>query len=136
MAKRKLSEEEKEERDRCTTIRSMLRRAWSRDPKRFECFKKARRATDGTGRNKWEYRCAICEQWFKHVSTKAKIKEGCSKMIVDHIIPMGSFLKREHLPVFADRLFYGMLQLLCFKCHNKKSKEERAAGAYKRKDIK
>lgn len=132
ITKRKYTSEEQVHVDRCNKINLMLRRAWSKDPERLKVWKKARRKIKNpTTRHRFEYKCAICKNWFK----KEMMGNRCTNLQVDHIVPCGSFLKREHLAVFVDRMFYGELQLLCKLCHQKKSKEERASGAYKREDI-
>lgn len=113
--KRKYTEEQQIEVDRCNKIRQMLRRAWSKDPKRYEALKNAKKKYKGDNpRQKFEYVCAHCKKGFKQ-----------NEVSVDHIIPCGSFLKREQLGEWADRLFYGDLQVLCKVCHNKKTKEDR-----------
>lgn len=81
------------------------------------CKNKARRAYKGTNkRQKYEYQCNICKEWFKD-----------TEVSVDHIIPCGRLASYEDLPGFVERLFVeeDMLQLLCEKCHLIKSKEDK-----------
>lgn len=118
MRKIKYTGARKDEVDRCNKLRSMLRRAWSRDPKRFQCLRDSRRPYVGENkRQRFEHQCNICKEWFKQ-----------SDVQVDHIIPAGSFLEltAECLGGFALRLFNGELQIACSDCHKKKTKEERA----------
>lgn len=118
MGKRRGTKEEQEIRDRCNKLRAMLRRAWSRDPKRFEVLRKSRRPYEGENkRQRFEHQCNICKEWFKQ-----------SDVQVDHDIPCGSFLELtpECLGEFAFRMFEGKLNVLCTLCHKKKSKEENA----------
>lgn len=127
--KTKYTKEQKKEVDRCNKINQMLRRAWSKDPERLKIWRKSRRKIENpTTRHRYEYQCNMCKVWFK----KETKFNRCVNLQVDHIIPCGSFLKREHLGIFADRLFYGECQLLCKECHDKKSKQERLSGAYLR----
>ena len=68
------------------------------------------------GRQKWEYQCNICKQWFPE------------KMIsVDHIIPAGSLRCAEDLKGFVERLFVEIdgLQCLCDDCHSVKTQNEK-----------
>ena len=116
MGKRKGTVQEQEIRDRCNKLRAMFRRAWSRDPKRFEVLRDSRRPYTGDNkRQRFEHQCNICKEWFKQ-----------SDVQVDHIIECGSFLELsvKSIGQFAYRLFQGDLQVLCKPCHNKKSKEE------------
>lgn len=78
---------------------------------------KARRQYKGSNkRQKYEYQCAKCRQWFPAKETE-----------VDHIIPVGRLASSSDLPRFVDQLFVEEkgLQLLCNKCHDEKTKNER-----------
>jgi hypothetical protein len=117
MGKRKGTLEEQAIRDRCNKIRSMLRRAWSKDPKRLQCLKDKRRKYVGPNkRQRYEHQCNICKKWWKQ-----------DEVQIDHVVPAGSFLELtpECLGNWAFRLFEGQLQKVCVDCHNKKSAEER-----------
>lgn len=95
----------------------MFRRAWSKDPKRYECLRANRRPYVGPNkRQRFEHQCNICKDWFKQ-----------DEVQIDHIIPAGSFLEltEECLGGFAWRLFQGELQKLCSECHKIKTKEDR-----------
>jgi 5-methylcytosine-specific restriction endonuclease McrA len=68
-------------------------------------------------RQKFEYQCAECSNWFPD-----------KKINVDHIIPAGTLRCANDLPGFVERLFCEIdnLQCLCSDCHNKKTQSEKA----------
>lgn len=79
----------------------------------------ARRAYKGPNkRQKFEYQCNACKNWFPE-----------KKINVDHIQPAGSLNCAADLPGFVERLFCEVdgLQVMCEKCHNKKTANERKA---------
>jgi len=82
-----------------------------------QCKHAAKRNYTGINkRQKFEYQCNSCKQWFPE------------KLInVDHIVPAGSLNNAQDLPGFVERLFCEEkdLQVLCSDCHNKKTKDER-----------
>jgi 5-methylcytosine-specific restriction endonuclease McrA len=81
-----------------------------------QCKMKARRAYKGPNkRQKFEYQCKECSQWFPD-----------KKINVDHIIPAGTLRCANDLPGFVERLFCEIdnLQVLCSGCHDKKTKSE------------
>lgn len=94
-----------------------------------ECKKKARRKYQGKSRRqKWEYQCANCKNWFPAKSIN-----------VDHIVPAGTLRCSDDLKGFVERLFCEVdgLQCLCNKCHDKKTKLERDEAKTRRtKQIK
>jgi hypothetical protein len=100
---------------------SMLRSAL-RGKSRFwkpilNCKLKARRVYKGNNKKqKWEYQCAECKEWFME-----------KEISVDHIIPAGSLRCTNDLPGFVERLFCEVdkLQCLCNSCHLVKTLEER-----------
>lgn len=101
-------------------IRSALRNASSRWPPKFECLKEARRPYSGGGRQKWEFQCAECKDWFKQ-----------KDISVDHIVPTGSLSSYADLAGFVERMFVGIdgMQVLCTKkCHQQKTNIERSNG--------
>lgn len=114
---RKGTPEEQAIRDRCTQLRALFRRAWSRDPKRFACLAASRRKYNGPNkRQKYEHQCAYCKKWYKGTEVQ-----------VDHITPAGSFLELtvDCIGKFVYNLFQGELQVLCIACHtNIKTKAE------------
>ena len=73
-------------------------------------------AKQGKFRQKWEYQCAGCLDWFAEKNIN-----------VDHIIPAGSLNCSLDLPGFVERLFCEVdnLQVLCSKCHDKKTQKEK-----------
>jgi len=77
----------------------------------------ARRKYEGENRRqKWEYQCAHCKEWF------------AGKLIqVDHKIPVGSLKCGADLEGFLERLTPETgFQMLCKdKCHQAKTNEER-----------
>ena len=82
-----------------------------------ECKMKARRAYKGPlKRQKFEYQCNNCKDWFPE-----------KKINVDHIIGAGSLNCSADLPGFVERLFCEQdnLQVLCTECHDKKTKLEK-----------
>jgi hypothetical protein len=79
---------------------------------------KARRPYKGPNkRQKFEYQCNICKQWFPE-----------SKISVDHIYPVGSLNCAADLPGFVERLFCEEqgLQVLHDECHDLKTKNEKS----------
>jgi 5-methylcytosine-specific restriction endonuclease McrA len=121
--KRKGTPAEQAQRDRFTKLRSMFRRAWMLDPERIAALYAARRLYHGENkRQKWEYKCVEC---FKNNPERGyyMLKE----VVVDHILPSGTFLGPEHFATFVPNLFCSRdnLQILCKPCHKIKTKEER-----------
>lgn len=90
-------------------IRSALRQK-SRWWKPISDVKKASRR-DYKGENKrqkYEYQCALCEDWFPD-----------KQIEVDHIVPAGSLKSSDDLKGFVERLFCEAegLRVLCKDCH-------------------
>lgn len=75
-----------------------------------------RRYNGPNKRQKYEYQCNICKNWFKE-----------TQINVDHIIPAGALNSYTDLPGFVERLFCeaDKLQCACEKCHNDKTQKER-----------
>lgn len=89
-------------------IRSALRQVWRWSPMRGEALKKAR-----VGRG--SYLCASCSGLF-----------GPKDVRVDHVEPVTPLgWDSSDWSTYVDRLFNGMLQILCDKCHTVKTAEER-----------
>ena len=79
---------------------------------------KAKRKYKGPNkRQKWEYQCASCNEWFNE-----------KQINVDHIKPAGTLRCSNDLPGFVERLFCEVenLQVLCTKCHDKKTQDEKS----------
>ena len=82
-----------------------------------ECKQKARRPYKGPNkRQKYEYQCNECKGWYAE-----------KQINVDHIVPAGSLNSAQDLPGFVERLFCEKegLQVLCEKCHDRKTKAEK-----------
>jgi len=82
-----------------------------------QCKQKARRPYKGPNkRQKFEYQCKYCEQWFPE-----------KRVNVDHIVPAGQLRTAADLPGFVERLFCEIdgLQVLCSNCHDEKTKLEK-----------
>ena len=82
-----------------------------------QCKIKARRPYKGPNkRQKFEYQCRYCEQWFPE-----------KRVNVDHITPAGQLRTANDLPGFVERLFCEIdgLQVLCSNCHDEKTKLEK-----------
>lgn len=98
-------------------IRSTLRQKSRFWKPILQCKMNARRVYKGTNRRqKYEYQCNMCKNWFIE-----------KKINVDHIIPAGSLSSAKDLPGFIERLFCEVdnLQVLCEKCHDKKTKADK-----------
>lgn len=79
--------------------------------------KASRRAYNGANkRQKWEYECNSCKNWFSD-----------KEVSVDHIKPVGKLTCGQDLPDFVENLFCteDNLQVLCKNCHDLKTKEDR-----------
>lgn len=82
-----------------------------------QCKIKSRRPYKGPNkRQKFEYQCNECKQWFPD-----------KKVNVDHITPAGTLKCANDLPGFVERLFCEIdnLQVLCQSCHDSKTKNEK-----------
>ena len=80
-----------------------------------ECKKEAKRAYKGKNkRQKFEYQCNNCKQWFPE-----------KEIDVDHITDCGSLKSFNDIGDFCKRLFVEKegLQCLCKTCHLKKHKK-------------
>jgi 5-methylcytosine-specific restriction endonuclease McrA len=78
---------------------------------------KAKRAYKGKNkRQKFEYKCAGCGNYFPD-----------KEVNVDHIIPAGKLNSYGDLPEFVRKLFCeeDNLQVLCKKCHDIKTKQDK-----------
>jgi len=97
-------------------IRSNLRNASRWWKPIAEAKKRVKRAKKNGGRQKFEYQCNHCKNWFPDKNVN-----------VDHIIPAGSLTSANDLPGFLERLFCEVdgLQVLCQCCHDIKTKQEK-----------
>ena len=95
-------------------IRSNIRatsRKWP--PLVRQALHDARRPYDGPNkRQKWEYQCAECSDWFMGKFVQ-----------VDHIVPCGTLRSFEDLEGFYRRMFVEKdgLRVLCKTCHQHKT---------------
>lgn len=92
-------------------IRSALRRLTIYWKPRAQCLLDARRACK-KGLQKWEYKCASCNKWFKQKEVEA-----------DHIKEAGTLTKDSDVSGFIKRLLAeeGGWQCLCKPCHKEKT---------------
>ncbi len=102
-------------------IRSNLRNASRWWKPIAEAKKRAKRAKKNGGRQKFEYQCNHCKEWFSE-----------KEIAVDHIVEAGSLTCGDDLKGFVERLFCEVegFQILCNKridekesCHKKKTDE-------------
>ena len=100
-------------------IRSAIRNKFTRWPPKYEVLNAAKSCVpkDRGGRQKFEYKCSICEGKFAQKNVE-----------VDHIIPCGSLKSFEDLSGFAERMFCSAehLRVVCKPCHKKVTAAERA----------
>ena len=97
-------------------VRSVLRRGFRFWKPIQKAKQDAKRVYKGDNkRQKWEYQCASCQEWFKDRDVQ-----------VDHIIPVGSLKSGKDLEGFLARLTAEEgYQVLCKPCHNNKTQKER-----------
>jgi hypothetical protein len=97
-------------------IRSVLRQGFRYWKPAQEAKKMVRRKYEGDNkRQKWEYQCATCEEWFTGKETQ-----------IDHIVPVGSLRSLGDIPHFIDRLTpESGFQCLCKGCHQEKTNSEK-----------
>ena len=97
-------------------VRSGLRRTFRWWKPLMKAKEGAKRVYTGDNkRQKWEYQCNQCKQWFKG-----------SEVEVDHIIPAGSLKSGKDLEGFLERLTpEDGYQVLCKPHHIIKTNNER-----------
>lgn len=97
-------------------LRSVLRartRFWKPIQKARDLVRRPYRGPNK--RQKWEYKCSICENYF-----------NAKEIEVHHTIPAGKLSSFEDLPGFAERLFAEEGYVVnCKKCHKKFHDEEK-----------
>ena len=97
-------------------LRSGLRQMSRRWPPiaRHALLAARRRYVGPNKRQKWEYQCAACEDWF-----------NAKQIAVDHIDPCGSLKSFDDIRGFTERLFVetDRLRVLCEGCHEKRKDE-------------
>ena len=82
-----------------------------------ECKQKSKRAYTGNNkRQKFEYQCNKCKNWFPD-----------KEIAVDHIKPVGTLKSAKDLPEFVENLFCEIdnLQTICASCHLIKTKKDK-----------
>ena len=107
-------------------IRSGIRQMSSRWPPMSEVLREFRREYNGpNGRQKWEYQCALCGDWFPQAVTVGGKKKAVIQ--VDHIDECGTLSCFEDISGFCKRLFCEKegLRVVCKDCHQKRTKESR-----------
>lgn len=94
-------------------IRAALRNK-SRFWKPISACKQNSRRSVNKGRQKWEYQCAKCREWFADKEVQ-----------VDHIVECGTLRSFDDIGPFCERLFCEIegFQVLCKPCHSAKTKE-------------
>jgi len=107
-----------------SSIRSAIRRVFSRSPFVREVLMKVRKEEvkynkDGSKAAKpaVRYQCNVCKKWFKS-----------TEVAVDHIIPVISIEEGfKNWDTFVERLFCNSmnLQVICDICHHTKTQLER-----------
>lgn len=98
-------------------IRSALRRAFTRYPIGHVVKNTARRPYTGPNkRQKYEYQCDLCREWYSGKETQ-----------VDHIEPCGTLRTFADLAGFVERLFCEPdgLRVLCIDCHKQVTAEQK-----------
>ncbi len=98
-------------------IRSALRRAWTRWAPKYEALADVKRKYTGDNkRQKFEYKCAECSNYFPQ-----------KEIEVDHLTPCGSLKNYDDIGPFVKRLFVSKdkLRVVCKGCHKEKTKKER-----------
>ena len=98
-------------------IRGCLRRAARFWKPATLCKTNARRAYKGKNkRQRWEYQCCECGEWFKG-----------DEVQVDHIIPCGTLRCFDDIGPFCERLFCEVdgFQVMCKPHHQIKTNRER-----------
>lgn len=98
------------------SVRSALRRAYRYWKPAIDAKMAARRKYEGENkRQKWEYLCAKCSDWFADKEVQ-----------VDHIEPVGTLKCGSDLESFLERLTPEEgFQVLCKECHQEKTNLER-----------
>ena len=98
-------------------LRSQLRRISMKWRPRSEAKNAARRNYKGPNRRqKYEYQCAMCREWF-----------AGKQVQVDHIVPCGSLNSYDDLSDFVERLFCAKegFRVLCTPCHQATTNKQR-----------
>ena len=113
-------------------IRSGIRRLSTSWPPISKVKLQYRRPYSGpNARQKWEYQCALCGEWFPEAVTVGGKRQ--SIIHIDHIVPCGELSSWDELRVFAERLFVEEdgLRVTCKDCNQARKREvaEKMKGA-------
>ena len=108
-------------------LRSGFRQMSTRWPPLSDVLKARRREYHGPNkRQKYEYQCEQCEQWFP----QAKTIGGKRKALVhvDHIEECGTLKSFDDVQGFMERLFCEAdgLRVLCESCHQSRTNQVRS----------
>ena len=99
-------------------LRSGLRRQFRFWKPLMEAKRLAKRPYTGDNKKqKFEYQCNHCKNWFKDSETQ-----------IDHVIPTGSLLSWDDVVPFLQKLIpedVSSFQVLCKECHQTKTNKER-----------
>lgn len=108
---------------------NVLRRGTTLWKGRTECLKNSRKRfvvgqhKNGKSKTRWEYKCAECAIFYR-----------LNEVEVDHIIEIGPFMGdfNEYIKrMYCDQ---SNLQVMCIKCHSKKTSGYNATRLWKRKE--
>lgn len=100
-------------------VRAGLRSTYNKWPPKWKVVERSKRKYEGSAKNqKWEYLCAVCNQYHKQKDIN-----------VDHIVACGSLNSFADLPGFVERLFTNEdgLRVVCTDCHKEITAEQRQA---------
>jgi len=113
-------------------IVASLRQVWQATSKR-DFVKAKRKPNRGLGAHKFEVTCVECRKTDgitkKYHVLNANLKMSKKERIwfqVDHLEGITPFKTLDDLSAYAKDLFYGPMQILCIKCHKKKTKEAKS----------
>lgn len=110
-----MREIKKEDKKLLAALRRAFRKVWwMYSPERKKALERACRPYEGENkRQKKEYQCEKCQEWFKQ-----------SEVDVDHIEPIGKLSDYDALAGVIERLFCESegLRILCKPCHKQRRK--------------
>ena len=111
-------------------IRADLRKRWMYSEAYKQALKRAK-VSCKDGRRKYAIKCFSCGNLHNlNERVKVKTKKGTLKSVlayqVDHTVECGTLKSFADLSLFAERLFTGTQEVLCYHCHQKKHHGESA----------
>jgi len=112
-------------------LKASLRKIW-RATSRRDFLIEIRQKNHGPENFRFRVNCVECRR-SDGITVKEHVKRLGGKLSkkpvlwfqVDHIENMPPLETLDDLPAFCDALFHGKLQVLCYKCHRKKTSTER-----------